>query len=125
MSTIWKNVLALLLRITIVLIILLPIAYLLSLPLDILFFVMVSLVSLWEKRKQLPSILKRSRVIIGVVLGTALFLGLLLWLINDDPGLGFRFVLLTTAVVILSFGYYDDIRDVKQPEKQQESLLSI
>ncbi len=107
MSIDWKNTTKLLLRAIIVLAILTPIAYLFSVRPAILLIVTISLVGLWEKRKQLSSTVKRAKVIIGVVFGTALIFGFLLWYINGDTSSALNLVLGITAVIILSLGFYN------------------
>jgi hypothetical protein len=117
MSENWKYTTKLLFWAAIVVVVLASIAYFFSINLSLLASALFSLVGSWVKRKQLPSIISRAKVIIGVVFGTAAFFGFLLWYIHGDVRQALTLVVGTAAVIILTLGSYDHIIPNAQQDK--------
>jgi hypothetical protein len=107
MSIDWARTTKLLLRGLIVAAVLVLVAYLFSISSTILFFIIVALLGLFTKRKQLSSTFRRSRVMIGVVVGTALFFSFILWYVNGDTSSALGLVVIAVFTVVLSLGLYD------------------
>lgn len=105
MSSNWKYAIGLITRAAIVGAIIFPIAYFFSIRPVILLLAIASLIGLWVKRKELPSIIKRAGVIISVVLVTALFFGFLLWFIGDTES-SIGLILTTAVVIVMTVGLY-------------------
>jgi hypothetical protein len=115
MSDNWKITAKFLIRTIIIVAILMAIAEIFSTSVSVVSLTVTSLIGLWVKRKQLPSVVRRSRVIISIVFGTAVFFGFVLWYANKDTGSALLLISIAAAAIILSLGYYDDgIRSSEQ-----------
>jgi hypothetical protein len=103
----WRRIASLLLRSLIVLILLAPIAFLFSIDLKFVLISVIVLLGLWEKRDKLLSILGRAKVIVGVLLGTSVLLGSVLWWTTGKPDGFITLVLGTIFAMILTLGLGD------------------
>ena len=93
------------------------IAYFFSIRPAVLILVIGTVIALWRKGGQLPSIKSQTKIIIGVVFGTAVFFSFLLWYIYGDTGSFLGLVLTTAAVIIITVLEGGGVPDTKQEDE--------
>ena len=122
----WKHTTKLLFRAIIIGVVFVPLACFFPGKLSLLVYGIISLVGLWVKRKKLPSVIKRAKVIIGVVFGASVFFGFLLWYVYGNVVPSLTLVCATAAGIIMVLGLYaHEIPETQQDDEPQGKAFVI